>query len=228
LDVDGTLQCSVAAMNEWFAEQGGIEWRLDTYVTGGRESVDITYIRSKKPMRELVSPERVAPELAAHGLDDPSKRYLTFVEAEGGLRCGDASGKLPPPLADELGDGYDGRHAQVYIDAERCHPRGFGVPGKPSWMEAVAAHEMIHTEGLVPLGAPHNCPNQIPAMSHVCTVSDWATDWEKDPQKHDVMFAYAWAPLSQLKLDIDNDDYFRHSNPALGDLEDSDFVRAVR
>ena len=63
---------------------------------------------------------------------------------------------------------------------------------------AVAAHELLHTLGAVPDGAPHNCPS--PDDGHTCdTESDIMHPFIDD------------APLSAKVLDSGRDDYYGHS-----------------
>ena len=64
---------------------------------------------------------------------------------------------------------------------------------------AVVAHELLHTFGAVPNGAPHNCP--APNDGHTCdTVSDLMYP-----------FVAAGTPLSSMLLDPGRDDYYGHA-----------------
>jgi hypothetical protein len=85
----------------------------------------------------------------------------------------------------------------------------------------IAQQEIMHTDGIVPIGAPHGCfPNGIPA--HVCT-APLVEAPELDPERFDVMFPVAIVPLSEKKVDIGRDDYFETPGPGAG-LEDSPFL----
>ncbi|HEX2296473.1 MAG TPA: hypothetical protein VHN37_14355 [Actinomycetota bacterium] len=231
LDTDGTLECSLRAQNQWIAQQsGGLEWRFDTFlmetVAGGRTRTvavpDITFVRSPQPAANLDNAGGVSAELAARGFDDPDKRYLAYVAAGGGGgACGDAYYPIP-----NLHEPWSGQYAQVYLDASAgCGTRAFGTPGSPSLSESVAQQELMHNDGLTPIGAPHSCLNgSPPGFAHVCTVGLPVTNL--DPERFDVMYPFAGVPLSQKKLDIGHDDYFRHSLP-LTRLESSPFLRPV-
>lgn len=228
LDVDGTLECSIRAQQQWVAEQTeGLEWRLDTFLTevvvdGQKRTVaapDVTFVASPQPAENLESGGAVRQELRARGFDDPDKRYLTYVESGGGGgTCGDAFYPL-------LG-GWGGQYAQVYLNSsEGCGSDEFGVPGAPSHAESVAQQELMHNDGMTPIGAPHGCLlGMPPGIGHVCTVAIPIP--ELDPERFDVMYPFAGVPLSEKKLDIGHDDYFRHNLPIL-DFVDSPFLRAV-
>ena len=223
LDTDGTLECSLRAQNQWFAEQtGGLEWRFDTFlmetiVAGRRRTVavpDITFVDSPQPASNLAEGGAVRAELEARGFDDPGKRYLTYVEAGKDLGpCGDAY--------------YPGQYAQVYIDASTstgCGSGEFGVPGAPSLSESVAQQELMHNDRMVPIGAPQSCLRGTRPYGHVCTVAIPITSL--DPERFDVMYPFAGVPLAEKELDIGHDDYYRHGLP-YKDMNNSPFLRRV-
>lgn len=231
LDTNGTLECSLRAQNEWFAEQtNGLEWRFDTFLmettSGGRSRTvavpDITFISSPQPAANLDNAGGVSAELAARGFDDPDKRYLTYVESgAGGGACGDAYYPFP-----EIHAPWSGQYAQVYIDASTgCGTNQFGVPGAGSLSESVAQQELMHNDGMTPIGAPHSCLNgSPPGFAHVCTVA--IPIMSLDPERFDIMYPFAGVPLSQKRLDIGHDDYYRHGLP-YEDVGNSPFLRAV-
>jgi Divergent InlB B-repeat domain len=75
---------------------------------------------------------------------------------------------------------------------------------------AVAAHELLHTFGAVPSGAPHDCP--VPDDGHTCdTESDLMHPFLDD------------APLETKLLDPGRDDYYGHSS-SFGDSQDSPWL----
>jgi hypothetical protein len=81
-----------------------------------------------------------------------------------------------------------------------------GCPGIPT--DGVAAHELLHALGALPpaSGAPNVCPGDD---AHPCD----------SPQ--DVLYPYAsGAPLAQLILDVNHDDYYAHSGSWV-DVQDS-------
>jgi hypothetical protein len=74
----------------------------------------------------------------------------------------------------------------------------------------VAAHEVLHTLGAVPDGAPHNCPP--PNDGHTCDNTS------------DIMYPFAdQVPLSSEVLDPGRDDYYGHSGSWL-DVQDSPWL----
>jgi hypothetical protein len=75
---------------------------------------------------------------------------------------------------------------------------------------AVVAHELLHTFGAVPDGAPHNCP--APNDGHTCDAET------------DLMYPFIDdAPLSSQFLDPGRDDYYGHT-AGLGDSQDSPWL----
>jgi hypothetical protein len=71
----------------------------------------------------------------------------------------------------------------------------------------VAAHELLHTLGAVPVGAPHDCPP--PNNGHTCDT------------KSDIMYPFVSpVPLSSEILDPGRDDYYGHSG-SWPDVQDS-------
>lgn len=231
LDVVGTLECSFRAQQQWLAQQtDGLEWRLDTFlidvvVDGQTRTVaapDITFVESPQPAANLESGGSVRRELEARGFDDPDKRYLTYVESgSGGGACGDALYPLP-----HVGERWGGQYAQVYLNAsEGCGSDDFGVPGAPSHTESIAQQELMHNDGMTPPGAPHGCLlGSPPGIGHVCTVAMPISSL--DPERFDVMYPFAGVPLSEKRLDIGHDDYFRHTLP-IEDFENTPFLRPV-
>lgn len=219
IDFNGVLDCSVMAQMEWFREASdGLEWRLDTYHRGRAELVDVTYVATEKTRAELAGAFDVMDELRILGFADEDKRYLTYVQSGDGTGlCGDA---IYPINASE--DPVDGKYAQVYLESiAECRATEFGVPGKPSFSETIAQQELIHNDGMVPIGAPHNCWTAS-LVGHVCTPGLGLT--QLDPETADVMFPYVGLPLSQKQLDPGNDDYFRHLLP-IRDLQGSIYLR---
>jgi hypothetical protein len=85
-----------------------------------------------------------------------------------------------------------------------------GCPDVPD--DAIAAHELLHALGALPDGAPHACPD---GSGHPCD----------SPQ--DVLYPYSsGAPLSQLVLDVNHDDYYGHSGSWI-DIQDSPWLHLL-
>lgn len=227
LDVSGTIECSVRAWNEWFVEQAdGLEWRVDTFKKGRKAFVDVTFVRSTVPGAELNTTASVEAELQKAGLVDEQKLYFAYVGADGGGTCG--RGRYPlASTGDDGAFGGHGRFAYAYLfGSAGCHGHEFGVPGNPRWLEATVMQEMLHSEGVVPLGAPHACTGIDPMPNHLCTPGVGLTELAGvgvDPERVDVMFPFVSVPLVEKVLDRDHDDYFAHSLP-LRDLSESPYL----
>jgi List-Bact-rpt repeat protein len=85
-----------------------------------------------------------------------------------------------------------------------------GCPSVPG--DAIAAHELLHALGALPDGAPHACPD---GSGHPCD----------SPQ--DVLYPYSsGAPLAQLVLDWNHDDYYAHSG-TWSDIQDSSWLHLL-
>jgi len=77
----------------------------------------------------------------------------------------------------------------------------------------VAAHELIHSFGAVPDGAPHNCPP--PDDGHTCD------------NRQDILYPFAdGSSLDALLLDPGRDDYYGHSGSWF-DVQDSPWLVAL-
>ena len=138
--------------------------------------------------------ERLADDLFGppFGFSHRYKKYVVFYD---GPRqdedvCGIAGG-----------DPFRGpSFAQVYL--QTCW-RDVGTGGV---VAVTAAHELLHSLGAVPAGAPHACPD---SRGHVCDLVD------------DLMYpATNGQPLDAVVLDSGHDDYYGHSG-AWFDLQDS-------
>jgi hypothetical protein len=229
LDATGTLNCTIRAQNDWMQEQSGSRWNFDTFlyehIKNGRrkvvEALDATFVRSALPASELGGASIVRDELMRLGFSQPGKRYLTYVMGKYTTFCGDAI----YPVSAHADERPDGIYAQVYLSSTNaCNAQWFGRPGEASWSDAIAQQELLHTEGLTPIGAPHSCPMVLP-FGHICTAALFHAggSLELDPERADVMYPYVTLPLSEKVLDRGNDDYFDHDLP-LADLVDSPYL----
>ena len=230
LDIDGTLNCTIQAQNEWMLEQSGLRWNFDTFsyahTKNGRkkvtEAIDVTFVRSGLPAAELGGASQVRDELVRLGFAQPGKRYLTYVMAKYTTFCGDA---IYPISGYSDDDRPDGIYAQVYLSAANaCNAQWFGRPGNASWSDAIAQQELLHAEGLAAIGAPRSCPMVLP-FAHICTAALFYTEesFDLDPERVDLMYPYVSLPLSEKVLDRGNDDYFDHRLP-IRDLIDSPYL----
>lgn len=216
LDKNGTLECSLRAQQEWFQAQTGLKWRFDTYVSGSQEFFDVTFIKSTLPSTALDSAGEVRSELTARGFNKANKRYLTYVTSGANGACGDAFYPIAP------GNGaVDGVYAQVYLDSGTdCGARAFGSPGAPSFSEVIPQQEILHNDGLVPIGAPHTCAH---SPGHTCTPG-LGVFGNIDPESADIMFPYVGRTLGQKVVDRGHDDYFSHPLPLVRDLRNTYYV----
>ena len=221
-DTDGSIECSMRAMNDWMLEQSGdLTWRFDTFLHNGEHLVDVTYHKSTKPYSELDGGGEVSAEIAAHFAVSNLTRYLTFVESRTGP-CGDAfSGMV-------LDNGFfNGRFSQVYMRVPGCNGNDFGVPGNAGMAEMIAQQELLHNDALVSQVAPHACGPPgvgvgVPNLGgHVCTAAVVGYAGNLDPESVDVMFPFVGLPLRDKVLDKDHDDYYKHPFPYLRDLDDN-------
>lgn len=211
LDTDGTIVRSAASILDWFSHWMGRRPRLDRLSTGTPDVSFVAGARVAASYRAMGTEsylDAIAAELQAKGFDDRSKRYLVYAEIPSARTCGEGF--------------WPGHVAAVYLEASpSCGARDFA--GGASWesagrVEAVAAQEWIHNEGIVAAAAPHACPV---ALGHVCTGPLALTTI--DPEQADVMFPYINRPLSAKLLDPGRDDYFGHSLPT-PDLRDSPWL----
>jgi mannan endo-1,4-beta-mannosidase len=209
LDLDGTLQHSVASFQRWLAEQtGGRSLRLDT--DGGE--LDVTFFRMSRTDEDVAATgafvrDAIEQEIEAAGFDHPSKLYAVYYDGTSTFACG--GGAFPPTLPGSVGAMYlnglpDG---PVPCSTNPFAPEG----GEPGYMEYAMLHELVHTLGFVPACAPNN--NRV---SHTGT------------PPNDLMYAGddPW-DLNGVVLDEDNDDYYGHDALDCIDLEDTPFLTST-
>jgi hypothetical protein len=128
----------------------------------------------------------------ASGLSLHAKRYLIYYD-----------GPVHDP--DVCGVGSGGRFAKDGGSAIVLMQACAGVQTAVS-----AAHELLHSFGALPTGAPHACPGD---RGHPCD-SD-----------QDILYPRATgATLEQLRLDVNHDDYYAHSGSWF-DVQDSALLR---
>lgn len=248
-DTDGTLVRAAEQLQRWLArETGGRQLRLDTWRHAGRVLPDITFVPSKRRSFEpcnlggttglvpivqqqvacaqsVADPNadpwaQVRDDLAAAGLKEPGVRYLVLVQGTAGIICGMA--QMP-----EHGDsdpGHVGVVSAVFLGDSSCPG---DVPGSGGLVDWALAHELLHGDGAVPLGAPHYCAG---ASGHVCTAGlangSPLTD-ELDPERADVLYPSPGIPLTAARLDPGHDDYYE-TGLGLRDLADSPYLTARR
>jgi hypothetical protein len=143
-------------------------------------------------------------ELVAEALGNPPfefndvrKKYLVFYDGVGRSEeediCGTAAGE---PL-----QGGRFSYAVVFMRAG-CHTD----VGTGSGNALVAAHELVHMLGALPVGAPHACPGD---EGHPCD------------DERDLLWPFlVGSSLDATILDVGRDDYYAHAGPWF-DLQDS-------
>jgi hypothetical protein len=104
---------------------------------------------------------------------------------------------------DFLSDFAGGDVGIAYVFMQSC---SLGPPGSGR-TAAVAAHELSHSLGAVPRGAPHECPDN---PNHACD------------DTHDLMYPFIGddESLDSITLDVGRDDYYGHTGPQW-DIRDS-------
>jgi hypothetical protein len=199
LDTNGTLVRSVAAFQNWLAEQtGGRKLRVDTY----QGQLDITFWRLKQTDTKIASTGvrvrgRLESALRAAGFNKRRKIYAVYYAGTSTDRCGWAM--------------LRGNYVALFLrgtppGAPPCATNAFASSvSTPGYLEFSMLHEIFHALGAVAACAPH-----YTSGGHV---SD-------DP--HDLMYAgdQNWYPSI---LDKDRDDYYGHKNARCLDVAKSPF-----
>jgi hypothetical protein len=216
LDINGTLDDALAAMNGWFAsETGGFQIRLDTYADRKAVRPDVTFVRGLRTTAEYAGdPDgaftAVTDELEERGwtASPGVKRYLVYYEgpAESAGICGTAYLTTGAGFA---------QWSVVFLGASPgCGARDFGTPATGAGVsESIAVQEMLHNEGQTRPEAPHHCVGLLNHF-HICTalVGSQLERVQRglDPESVDALFPYVTFRLADKKLDKDRDDYYNH------------------
>jgi hypothetical protein len=192
--VAGAMADDTASIDAWWRTQDATRTvRFDLAAFPGCTGLDISVVRLAETGAALQGDvprafRAVAGELASSlGFGSDWKRYLVYYDG-------------PPPQANVCGTGAgdfgEGPGvAVVWLG---------GCAGVPT--DSIAAHELLHSLGALPDGAPHVCPT---AAGHPC---DSPTD---------VLYpTTSGAPLASEVLDFGHDDYYAHSG-SWNDIQDS-------
>ena len=201
LDVNGTLQTSVASFRNWFvAATNGLDIRFDTY----NGALDVSFFRLQQREAEIVGSHIVyliENALRAAGKLQPHKRYLAYYDGDHLTVCGGAH--WPPRIP--------GQTAAMYVRS--CSPQFVTSPTAfPSYWEFAALHDLLHTLGIVSEQAPHH---DAVRYAHV-------------PEQHDLMYSGgsgAWLIGPNLLVDVNSDDYYgSYVPPGVLKITDSPFI----
>lgn len=192
--VASSMQADAETIAAWWRGQDPArEPRFDLAALSCGAQLDVSSIRLPHTSAQL-SPEdarftTIVEDVNAAGLGSPFDKYVVYYDGPAPSDvCGEGGG-FPTGL------GY----AIVYVQACGRVPTS-----------VVAIHELVHTLGAVPTGAPHMCAP--PNAFHVCD------------EPHDLMYPFSdGTPLSGLVLDAGRDDYYGHIG-SWPDVQDSPWL----
>jgi hypothetical protein len=186
------MQTDAEAIDAWWRREDPTRTpRNDLTQLQCGQQLDLTTIRAQLSGAQLTDPDSrfgaIFNSLVAGNFRSPFTKYVVYYD--GPVTNNDICGQGG---SDSSGFGL----AVMYVQA--CA----GVS-----TAAVAAHELLHTFGAVPNGAPHDCP--VPSDGHTCD------------SLSDLMYPTIDAsPLESKLLDPGRDDYYGHS-AGFGDSQDS-------
>lgn len=203
----GRIADDLASISTWWVGQDPTRApRLDNAVFPGGTCADISFVRLPQPASSFVGAgfalDTIKNDLETTGFGNLYKKYLVyfdtpFVEQD---VCG---------ISDK--NFSSGPTFSVVLLA--------GCPGVAT--DGIAAHELLHGLGALPAGAPNACTaannplGQVPDPGHPCD----------SPQ--DVLYPVTnGAPLAQLILDVNHDDYYAHSG-SWDDIQDSAWLHLL-
>jgi hypothetical protein len=191
------MQDDAAAIDTWWRSQDPTRTpRFDQAVFGASTCLDISFVRLSGTAASYTALgaggtfNTISNELARTG--SSYKDYLVYYDG-------------PSVETNVCGVGgtraFDTGLSYAIVFVQGCA----GVPNS-----TIAAHELLHALGAVPVGAPHACAGDT---AHVCDSTN------------DIMYPYTTGqPLSQLFLDFNHDDYYGHSG-SWSDIQDSLWLR---
>ena len=191
------LQDDVDSVSAWWTGQDPTRaLRFDQALFPTGTCLDISFLRLTDTTADLrganVAFFRVERALESAGFASEFKKYYVYYDGPPAQPdiCGTGQGQF------SVGPGF----AVVWLQ---------GCPGIND--DAVGAHELIHTLGALPRGAPHACPDD---PGHPCDSPQDVLYPTADPAR----------PLQQQILDVGHDDYYAHSG-GWNDLQDSLWLR---
>jgi hypothetical protein len=188
------MQTDAESIDAWWRTQDAARApRNDVAPFSCGLQLDLSLIRLSLSSSQLGDADRrfgaIANALIALQFSSRFTKYLVYYD-----------GPVEPDVCGQGGSDSTGLgFAVIYVQA--CA----GVP-----LDTTAAHELLHTFGAVPRGAPHLCPE--PNGGHVCD------------NPFDMMFPFGdESPITGLALDSGRDDYYAHSG-AWADTQDSPWL----
>jgi hypothetical protein len=151
--------------------------------------IDVSFVRLPHPTSTFLTLgsnlSALAADLASMSLNLRTKRYLVYYD--GPTNDGDVCGIS---FRDPTGTGGGEFVAAIWMRA--CRPD----IGAGDVDAAVAAHELLHSLGVLPRGAPHACRGDD---GHPCD------------SRQDLMYPLLSDHFANLQLDVGRDDYYGHS-----------------
>jgi hypothetical protein len=197
------MATDAAWISEWWQGQDPSRApRFDRYpfpnCQPGLGQLDIGFVRLTRHTADIESSTQPSFTLdaALAGAFLPNQK--TIVYYDGPIQDQDECG-----ATDFLSELAGGDRGIAYVFLHSC---SLGPPGSGGTAE-VAAHELSHSFGAVPDGAPHDCPDNA---NHVCD------------DTHDLMYPFITdgSTLDSEALDVGRDDYYGEGGPRW-DVRDS-------
>jgi Divergent InlB B-repeat domain len=186
----------------WQAQDPSRTPRFDRYpfpnCPSGFGQLDIGFIRLTRATADIESSNQPSFTLDAALAGAFSPNQKTIVYYDGPIQVFDECG-----ATDFLSEFAGGNQGIAYVFLHSC---SLGPPGSGETAE-VAAHELSHSFGAVPDGAPHECTDN---PNHACD------------DAHDLMYPFITdgSSLDSVTLDVGRDDYYGDGGPRW-DVRDS-------
>jgi hypothetical protein len=205
LDTGTELAYGIAAFQLWLSGQAGLRLRVDEYAG----TPDVTFMRIQETDAQMAANDPyivnvLETRLRQAGRLQPGKLYLIYYEGSSTYTCGGAHW---PPQA-------PGPTAAMYLRGKGC-PNSFvsSPTAFPMYWEFAMLHDALHLLGIVSPQAPHHTSGY---PGHV-------------PEPQDLMYSgpAPWQIGTNMRVDIDGDDYFGQGVPGgVVNLATSSFVES--
>jgi hypothetical protein len=183
----------------WRGQDASRTPRFDLATFPACTGLDITFARLPQTGAAIASGgsgafSAIVGSLGSFGYFHPFKRYLVYYDGPSfdPSVCGTASGQFARGPST----------AVIWLNACSGGPRDY-----------VAAHELLHSLGALPAGAPHPCSARD--SGHVC-----------DSPLDILQPRLSGQPLAAEVLDVNHDDYYGHSG-SWPDMQDSIWLRRL-
>jgi hypothetical protein len=200
LDTNGTLDASIARIQQWIVDQTrSLSLRVDTY----QGAPDITFVRLPHSDAQATSTHPwpiwvIGEGLVAARFNDPDKFYAAFYDGRSTWACAGAKSPALPRLGAMYLQAWPTNDPRPCSDAP-----GFGTGlDRPGYFEIGLLHEVLHTMGFAPPCAPH--------LTRTDHVNDSPTDLMYHPDEQSPA-PWDWP---HAVLDFNRDDYFGDRVPS--------------